>query len=132
AVEILRRRFVEGDPEMAALIRKAKHDASVAQQVYDLRTQAGLTQKQLADLVKSQPSAICRLEDADYEGHSLGMLRRIAAALGKQVVVTFIPAERRPPPRKTAAQPAGPGSATSKKRMVGRKKAAAKKGRSRP
>jgi hypothetical protein len=33
---------------------------------------------------------ICRLEDADYEGHSMAMLRRIAEALGKQVVVQFV------------------------------------------
>jgi len=28
---------------------------------------------------------VYRLEDADYEGHSLAMLRRIAAALDKRV-----------------------------------------------
>jgi hypothetical protein len=39
---------------------------------------------------------ISRLEDADYEGHSLPMLRRIAAALGKRVEVRFgdLPARR--------------------------------------
>ena len=32
---------------------------------------------------------ISRLEDADYEGHSLGMLQRIAAALGKEITIEF-------------------------------------------
>jgi hypothetical protein len=37
---------------------------------------------------------ICRLEDADYEGHSPAMLRRIAAALGKRVEIRFVPAAK--------------------------------------
>ena len=50
--------------------------------VHDLRTQAGLTQKELAARIGTTPSVISRLEDADYGGHSLSMLRRIAAAVG--------------------------------------------------
>ncbi len=45
-----------------------------------IRLRAGLAQRQLADLIGTTASAICRLEDADYEGHSLAMLNRIAAA----------------------------------------------------
>jgi hypothetical protein len=36
-------------------------------------------------------SVICRLEDSDYEGHSLSMLRRIAAVLGRQVKIVLVP-----------------------------------------
>ena len=32
---------------------------------------------------------ISRLEDADYSGHSLAMLRRVAAALGRRVEIRF-------------------------------------------
>ena len=34
-------------------------------------------------------------EDANYEGHSLAMLNRIAAALNQRVEIRFVPAERR-------------------------------------
>ena len=51
---------------------------------------AGLSQRALARLVDTTASVICRLEDADYEGHSLAMLRRIAAALDKRVEIRFI------------------------------------------
>jgi hypothetical protein len=34
---------------------------------------------------------ISRLEDADYEGHSLSMLQRIAAALGQCIEIRFLP-----------------------------------------
>src|SRR5437016_7317448 len=93
AVEILRRRFVEGNPKMEALVEQERLNAAVAQQLYDLRMQAGLTQKELADLVGTTASVICRLEDADYEGHSLSMLRRIAGALKSRLEVRFIPFE---------------------------------------
>jgi transcriptional regulator with XRE-family HTH domain len=60
--------------------------------IYAARTAAGLTQKQLADLIGTQQSTtVARLEDADYEGHSLSMLRRIAEALNKRLVVRFSP-----------------------------------------
>ena len=41
------------------------------------------------------PSVISRLEDDDYEGHSLAMLRRIASALNKRVEIRFVPLESR-------------------------------------
>src|SRR3954452_6015551 len=50
--------------------------------VYDLRTEAGLSQRELAARVGTTASVICRLEDADYQGHSLALLRRGAAAGG--------------------------------------------------
>jgi transcriptional regulator with XRE-family HTH domain len=60
-----------------------------------MRTQAGLTQRQLAKTVGTTASAICRLEDADYAGHSLAMLRRIAEPLGKRIEIRFLPAAKR-------------------------------------
>ena len=44
-------------------------------------------QKELADLIGTTQSVISRLEDADYEGHSLTMLSRIARALNKSLEV---------------------------------------------
>jgi transcriptional regulator with XRE-family HTH domain len=52
----------------------------------------GLSQRALAKKVGTTASVICRLEDADYEGHCLSMLRRIAPALGKRVEIRFVPA----------------------------------------
>src|SRR6266511_4376546 len=91
AVEILHRRHFEGNPEMLDLLNQERVHADVAQKVYDLRTRAGLTQLQLAKLVGTTPSVISRLEDADYQGHSLTLLRRIAEAVGSRVEVYFTP-----------------------------------------
>ncbi len=89
AVEILRRRFVEGNPASEALLEEVRADAEVARTIYRLRSEAGLTQQALAERVGTTASVISRLEDADYTGHSLAMLRRIAAALGRRVEIRF-------------------------------------------
>lgn len=87
AVAILHRRYVGDDPERKAALAEQRIYAKVARQIYELRTAAGLTQKELADRLGTTQSAISRLEDADSEGHSLSMLRRIAEALGATVDV---------------------------------------------
>jgi ribosome-binding protein aMBF1 (putative translation factor) len=50
--------------------------------VREMRESAGLTQSELAKKVATTQSVIARLEDAEYAGHSLTMLERIAAACG--------------------------------------------------
>jgi transcriptional regulator with XRE-family HTH domain len=61
----------------------------VAQLIYEARTTRGLTQKELADRIGTKQSAIARLEDADYDGHSLSMLQKIAGALNQRVEIKF-------------------------------------------
>lgn len=91
AVVILHRRFFKGQPERLKVLEAARADDEVARKIFDLRTKAGLTQAQLAKLIGTTASVISRLEDADYKGHSLAMLRRIAAALNKRVEIRFVP-----------------------------------------
>ena len=94
-------RFVGDDPERQATYEESVSSARVAMQLYELRRRARLTQAQLAGKVGTSVSAVSRLEDADYEGHSLAMLRRIAAALGQEVEVRFVPKrEKQGPARK--------------------------------
>ena len=95
ALEIMHGKFFRGKPEMIAELEKARADDAVARKIYNLRIKAGLTQRQLAKMVGTTASVICRLEDADYDGHSLAMLNRIAAALNQRVEIRFVPAERR-------------------------------------
>ena len=90
AIEILEE-LTGDDPELREMIAEESVNAEVARLVYEVRTAAGLTQKQLADLVATHQSTIARLEDADYEGHSLSMLRWIAQALNQRLEVRFVP-----------------------------------------
>ena len=65
AVEILHRRYFQGKPEMMAELEEARANDEVARKIYELRTKAGLSQRQLAKLVGTTASVICLLEDAD-------------------------------------------------------------------
>jgi len=94
AVEVLRRRFYAGKPGRLKDLEEARANKEIAHKIHELRTAAGLTQAQLAKLIGTTASVICRLEDADYEGHSLGMLRRIGAALNQRVEIRFVPIRR--------------------------------------
>ncbi|MCI0379359.1 MAG: helix-turn-helix domain-containing protein [Gemmataceae bacterium] len=94
AVEILFRRHFHNRRDRLVELENERASAEVARQLYGLRIEAGLSQSRLAKLVGTTASVISRLEDADYEGHSLSMLRRIARALKKRVEIRFVPVRR--------------------------------------
>lgn len=81
----------QSDLDMRAAFRQ---EVEVAELIYEARTAAGLSQRELAKLVGTTASVICRLEDADYDGHSMAMLRRIAAVLHKRVELRFVDDDR--------------------------------------
>lgn len=91
-------RYIGDDPEQQAALEEELANADVAQKIYDLRTEAGRSQRALAKLIGTTASVICQLENADYQGHSLSMLRRIAAALDKRVEIRFVSVKRRSVP----------------------------------
>jgi len=81
------------DPAFAARFKRAGEAWDVALQIAALRQQAGLSQKELAKLLKTSQQQISRLESPGYEGHSLSMLRRVAAALRARLRIVFEPAK---------------------------------------
>jgi predicted transcriptional regulator len=83
-------RLTGNGPEMAELLEQERANLDIARKIFDLRTKAGLSQTELAKKVGTTQSVISRLEDADYDGHSLAMLRRIASALEKRVEIRFV------------------------------------------
>jgi ribosome-binding protein aMBF1 (putative translation factor) len=91
ALEILHERYFKGNPKRMASLQRERQKAEIASEIYTLREQAGLTQKQLAKRIGTTQSVISRLEDADYRGHSLEMLRRIAAALNCRIEIRIVP-----------------------------------------
>jgi ribosome-binding protein aMBF1 (putative translation factor) len=72
---------------------RSLHQIDLALLVREMREDAGLTQTDLAKKVGTTQSAIARLEDAEYTGHSLAMLERIAAVCG---VALRLHAEKKP------------------------------------
>lgn len=75
------------------IFERALHQIDLALLVREMRENAGLTQTELAKKVGTTQSVIARLEDAEYTGHSLTMLKRIATACG---VALKLHAEKKP------------------------------------
>jgi len=71
-------------------------DLALGDKIRTLREEAGLTQAQLAAQIGTQPSQISRIEDADYDGHSVETLRRIANALHVKLRIEFVQGACRP------------------------------------
>jgi ribosome-binding protein aMBF1 (putative translation factor) len=94
AIDILNRRHPPTADDLE-LREQFRESLAIGELIFAARAEAGLTQRELAKKVGTTASVICRLEDADYEGHSLPVLRRIAAALGRRIEMRLVP-ERLP------------------------------------
>jgi transcriptional regulator with XRE-family HTH domain len=94
------------NPTFADRFKKAGEAWDVALQIAALRQQAGLSQKELAKMLKTSQQQVSRLESPGYEGHSLSMLRRVAKVLHANVRVVFEAARVKNEPH--VAEPAAP------------------------
>ena len=90
ALDKLIGKFVGGNPERQTMLDEEIVNVEAAQLVYDLRTRAGLSQRELAKKVGTTASVICRMEQADYQS-SLPMLRRVAGALNRRLELRAVP-----------------------------------------
>jgi DNA-binding XRE family transcriptional regulator len=90
ALELMDHRYGVS-PEAEGLHEQFTVQAEVAEMLFASRQAAGLTQAELAKLVGTTQQVISQLEDADYEGHSLSMLRSIAKALHRRVEIRMVP-----------------------------------------
>jgi predicted transcriptional regulator len=70
------------DPEFKKEYDALEEEFAIAAEVIKLRLKANLTQKELAERVKTSQPAIARLESGNYKNVSLAFLRRVADALG--------------------------------------------------
>lgn len=75
---------------------EVEHDLALGQLIYDLRTGAGLSQRELAERMGTTQSVISRLEEGGGPRNRIDTLTRVAEALGRHLVVSFpetVPAE---------------------------------------
>lgn len=82
------------DKDFAERFKKAGRAWEVALRLAALRQQAGLSQQELARKVGTSQQQISRLESPTYEGHSLGMIRRVVEALGATLRIEIEPIAR--------------------------------------
>ena len=94
ALTILHNRYIKGDADRLAAIEAEREKIKIAEQVYALRKQRDLTQKQLAEIMGTTQSVISRLENTDYESERIDTLQKLAAALQCHLEVHFVPREK--------------------------------------
>ena len=97
AVEIMHKRYIKGDKKRLKYIEKEARRVEVAQAIYNLRKQAGLSQKEFAERVGMKQSVISRLENADYRGYRVETLERIAQAMNQTLHIHFVDAGKNLP-----------------------------------
>jgi len=90
AVTIIHRRYIEGNPELEAYLIEERERLLLAGRIYDLRVNAGMSHAELAKKIGVPTSTIVRLEDTDYDRHSLPLLRKIAA-FGMRLELNIVP-----------------------------------------
>lgn len=94
ALEILRHR-IEKSPRLKKMYEEERVNLQAAIAIRENREKAGLTQADLAKLIGTTQSVIARLEDANYRGHTLKILERIAGALNRRVEIRLEPKDER-------------------------------------
>ena len=81
--------MTQEDSDIEEMEEESSLNAELAQLICNAKKQAGLTQ-QLADRIGTKQSVNARLEDADYEGHSLSMLQKIVRGLNQRLEVKLV------------------------------------------
>lgn len=76
------------DPEILEDYDSLEPEYELIRQIIKARTQKGLTQTQLANLIGTQQSAISRLESGSYNP-TLSMLKKISRALDTKLSLTI-------------------------------------------
>jgi len=104
ALQVAYEEIIGDDRRRQADFEQELVNVEAAQLIYDMRTKAALSQRELAKRVGTTASVICRLEDADYEGHTLAMVRRIATALNRRLELRAVPIKTAPAKTRPAAK----------------------------
>lgn len=66
-----------------------EQDFDLGQLIYDLRTEAGLSQRELAERMGTTQSVISRLEEGGGAKNRIDTLARVATALDRHLVLSF-------------------------------------------
>ena len=104
ATQILFDRFYRGNPRRIAGLKRTRKELALGRQIRALRESKKMSQAQLAKALGTKAPAISRIEDADYDGHSLRILRKLADYFGQNLVVSFEPKNPTPAAAKKMAR----------------------------
>jgi len=78
------------DPEVRKIYRELQPEFAIIERIIQARIEKGISQKQLAERMRTKQSAISRLESGTANP-SLKFLKRLAGALNSHLEIRIIP-----------------------------------------
>ena len=72
-------------------VLRAHNPAEISHQLVRLRLARGFTQAELAARIRCKQADVSRLEREDYQGYTIGQLKKIAASLNAEIEIDLIP-----------------------------------------
>ena len=87
----LTEKLIKQDPAFKGELDKAGRAWDIAFQIYDLRKKSGLTQTQLAKLVKTSQANIARIESSDYTGYTFKTVEKVTKAFKAKLEIRIVP-----------------------------------------
>ncbi len=78
----------KGEPS-AETRAAVNQDLDLGQLIYDMRTEAGLSQRELAERMETTQSVISRLEEGGGAKNRIDTLARVATALDRHLILSF-------------------------------------------
>ena len=87
AVELIEKWYGQ-TPGWNEMVAEEQLKMDVGQVVCDLRTSLGMTQSEFADLVKVKQPIISEIENANYNGNTIEIFKRVCLALHMRIRVT--------------------------------------------
>ncbi len=80
-------RWYAGIPGWDEMVAAEELKMQIGQAVHDLRNKVGLSQADLAKLTNTNQSIISKVENADYDGNAIEILRRVCFALHSKISI---------------------------------------------
>lgn len=95
AVELMDR-WYGNMPDWDEMVAEEELNMQIGQALYDLRNTVGLSQADLAKLVGTNQSIISKVENADYNGNAIEILKRVCFALHTKISIQCTPPPKQP------------------------------------
>jgi len=78
------------DPQFKQLYEMECEKLDLARRIAEVRQEAGLTQKELAERMLTKQQTISRLENGHYDRYTLKTLQKIALCTGTKLEIDFV------------------------------------------
>lgn len=87
------KKLINSDPEVVKALEENEKEYQIARELIKARIEKKITQRELAQMIKTKQANISRLESGKYNP-SIRLLDSVAKALGKKMVINFVAADK--------------------------------------